>query len=69
MSRLRSASSGVKNSTYGPTPTHIRSLDIAKSEFKKILIVLENIIELEIPALEKQLIDAGAPWMEGQEIH
>ena len=59
---------GVQNSTYGPTPTHIRSLDIAKSEFKEIKAELANITDNQIPVLEKRLIDAGTPWMEGQEI-
>lgn len=68
MSRLGSASSGLQNSTYGPTPTHIKGLEIATIEFKEIMIDVENIVDKEIPALEKQLIDAGAPWMEGQEI-
>ncbi len=68
MSRLNAASMGVQNSTYGPTPTHIKSLNIAKSEFKKIKAELANITDNQIPELEKQLIEAGTPWMEGQEI-
>ncbi len=66
ISRLNAASMGVQNSTYGPTPTHIRSLDIAKNEFHRIKEELENIVNQQIPILEKQLIDAGSPWMEGQ---
>ncbi len=68
MSRLNAASMGVQNSTYGPTPTHIKSLDIAKSEFQEIVLELENLVDQQIPIVEKQLIGAGAPWMEGQEI-
>ena len=68
MSRLNVASMGVQNSTYGPTPTHIKSLDIAKSEFKEIKAELANITDTQIPELEKQLIEAGTPWMEGQKI-
>ena len=68
MSRLNAASMGVQNSTYGPTPTHIKSLDIAKNEFNEIVLELEVIIDQDIPILEKQLIEAGAPWMEGNDI-
>ncbi|MBC8320966.1 MAG: glycosyl hydrolase [Bacteroidetes bacterium] len=68
ISRLNAASMGVQNSTYGPTPTHIKSLAIAQDEFKNVKKELENIINQEIPILEKQLIDVGAPWIEGQEI-
>lgn len=68
MSRLNAASMGVQNSTYGPTPTHIKSLDIAKSEFQVIKAELNKVTAEQIPKVEKQLIEAGAPWMEGQEI-
>ncbi|NQU33984.1 MAG: hypothetical protein HQ521_12180 [Bacteroidetes bacterium] len=68
MSRLSAASMGVQNSTYGPTPTHVKSLEIAKTEFVDIKTKLENIVNIQIPKVEKQLIDAGAPWMEGQEM-
>lgn len=68
MSRLGNASSGLQNSTYGPTPTHIKSLEIAKSKFREIKIEVDKIVDIEIPEIEKQLIDAGAPWLEGQEI-
>jgi hypothetical protein len=68
MNRLNAASIGVQNSTYGPTPTHIKSLNIAKIEFNEIQIELTNITKNKFPILEKQLIDAGAPWIEGQEI-
>jgi len=68
MNRLNAASMGVRNSTYGPTPTHVKSLDIAKIEFNEIQIELINITKNKFPILEKQLIDAGAPWIEGQEI-
>ncbi len=68
MSRLSAASMGVQNSTYGPTPTHVKSLEIAKTEFASIKTELENVVNIQIPNVEKQLINAGAPWIEGQEI-
>ena len=68
MSRLSAASMGVQNSTYGPTPTHVKSLEMAKTEFASIKTELENVVNIQIPNVEKQLINAGAPWIEGQEI-
>jgi photosystem II stability/assembly factor-like uncharacterized protein len=64
--RLSVAISGTANSTYGPTPTHKRSLDIAKKQFKELRLNLDKILDKDLPALEKALIDAGAPWFEGQ---
>jgi len=46
MNRLNAASMGVRNSTYGPTPTHVKSLDIAKIEFNEIQIELINITKI-----------------------
>jgi hypothetical protein len=54
--------------TYGPTPMHRRSLEIAKSEYEALKTELNDIHERRIPETEKLLIDAGAPWMEGQPI-
>jgi len=67
-SRLWFASSGIRNNTYGPTPEHIRNLEIAESEFREIRESLTNIIDKRIPALEEELISEGAPWIEGQPI-
>jgi len=66
--RFSYAVSGTSNSTYGPTPAHRRSLEIAEVEFVLIKTKLEDIRNNQIPAIEKQLIDAGAPWIEGQPI-
>ncbi len=65
-SRLRFAMSGTRNSTYGPTPNIEKSLDIAYSEFEKLKAQLENILERRLPAMEKALMETGAPWIEGQ---
>jgi hypothetical protein len=42
--------SGTMSSTYGPTPTHKRSLEIARSQFSDFKRALDNILN-----------DAGAP--------
>ncbi|NIN34209.1 MAG: hypothetical protein GTO60_03540, partial [Gammaproteobacteria bacterium] len=51
--RLRVAISGTMNSTYGPTPTHKRSLEIADSQFREFRTELENILNEQLPKLEK----------------
>jgi len=65
-SRLGVAMSGTSNSTYGPTPTHIRSMEIAEKEFQVLKAELENILNKALPEFEKSLQAAGAPWIQGQ---
>ena len=66
--RLGVAMIGTFGSTYGPTPTHKRSLEIAKTQFSKFKIALEDILNVQLPKLEKALQDAGAPWIKRQPI-
>jgi len=66
--RRNVASSGTFRSTYGPTPTHRRSLGIAASEFLELKKELELLVNQQLPQIEKAMSDAGAPWIEGQEI-
>ena len=66
-SRMRVAMTGTRSSTYGPTPTHERSLEIALKELKVIDAKVDAIIKDQIPALENALKDIGAPWILGQE--
>lgn len=66
--RINAASMGTENSTYGPTPTHQRSLEIAQEEFSELRSELKNITVQEIPILLKKLFDAGAPWLDGMPI-
>ena len=66
--RLRAASSGTRSSTYGPTPTHRRSLEIAQQEFGELRTRLNVVLEERMPALEQKLQEAGAPWTPGQPV-
>ena len=66
--RLRAVSSGTRSSTYGPTPTHRRSLEIAEQELEVLRQRLNAVLEERLPALEKQLQEAGAPWTPGQPV-
>ena len=65
--RLRVASAGIRTS-YGPTAMHKQSYDIASQEFEIFKPKLETIRSEKIPEMEQLLIDAGAPWIEGQPI-
>ena len=66
--RMFVAMIGTGRSTYGPTPTHEMSLDIAERQFAEVRAELDQLVEERIPALEQALLDAGAPWMPGAPI-
>ena len=68
LNRLNFATSGTGNSTYGPTPLHQRSFDIASKQFKELKTKLDDIVFNQLPNLEKRMLEAGAPWVEGQPI-
>jgi photosystem II stability/assembly factor-like uncharacterized protein len=63
--RLSVAENGLAT-TYGPTEMHRQSLETGKSELAKIKEELAAIMEVVLPQLEKDLKEAGAPWIEGQ---
>lgn len=62
------ASWGTFNSTYGATPLHKRSLEIAATEFQELKKNLDIIINQDIPKIEAALKAAGAPWIDRQPI-
>jgi photosystem II stability/assembly factor-like uncharacterized protein len=64
--RLQVATMGTFRSTYGPTPTHSRALEIAASEFDEVKSRLRQINEQKLPELRKQLDEAGVPWTPGR---
>ena len=64
-SRMYTAMRGM-STTYGPTPLHRRSLDIAQEEFAEIKPKLEKLANEAVPSLEEAVRKAGAPWIEGQ---
>jgi photosystem II stability/assembly factor-like uncharacterized protein len=68
VSRLNLATFGTFGSTYGPTETLKRSLEIAEEEFRTVKVELDIIVIDRLPKIEKVMIDSGAPWMEGQPI-
>ena len=64
--RLEVAVMGTFRSTYGPTPTHIRSVEIAEFEFADVKSGIRRISEVEMPALRQELNNAGVPWTPGR---
>jgi len=64
--RLEAAMMGTFRSTYGPTPTHARALEIARSDFSSVKARLQEIHDTELPALRRQLDEAGVPWTPGR---
>ena len=64
--RLRVAQRGTQSSTYGPTPTHRTSLDIAREGFAALRADLTRLVETDLPAIERRLEEAGAPWTPGR---
>ena len=62
-SRLGSVLLGTGLSTYGPTPTHQRSLEIAMAEYQKLKARIDEITQQRMPAFERALETAGAPYV------
>ncbi len=65
-SRLGSIGWQQKYSTATPTQTHQDSFAIAKEEIEVIKKNLEDVFNVSIKNLEKELIDAGAPYTPGR---
>jgi len=59
---------GNQNSTYGPTPTHRRSYEIALEQLAAARKTLNTIVETTLPAIEKKLEAAGVPWTPGRSV-
>jgi hypothetical protein len=66
--RLTVATMGTFRSTYGPTQTHLRSYEIANSEFAGVKKQVVRIIETDLPALRSSLDEAGVPWTPGRSV-
>ena len=66
--RVSVAQIGTSWSTYGPTPTLARSLEIAEQELARFKPRLAKLVDESLPALERQLDAAGVPWTPGRKI-
>ncbi len=65
--RLFAVSLGVDRSTYGPTPTHHRTLEIANSQINEIQANLAS-ANRELAKLVSDLVASGSPWLEGEPV-
>ena len=65
---MMAASMGTSMSTYGPTPTHRRSLDIAQELLEQMRGDIAQLVEVDIPALEERLEAAGVAWTTGRKV-
>lgn len=54
--------------TYGPTANHKKAVNRGKKQLSDIKSRLKKITDTTIPALEKDLEQAGAPYIEGQDL-
>ena len=54
--------------TYGPTPLHMQSLQIATELLENMKGAIKEVAEEKVPAIEAALVKAGAPYMSGQGI-
>ncbi len=64
--RLRVAQMGTRMSTYGPTATHRRSLELARAGYGELAMSLREVVDVELPALEARLEAAGVAWTPGR---
>ncbi|MHC4976702.1 MAG: flagellar hook assembly protein FlgD, partial [Planctomycetota bacterium] len=64
--RLGVVEEGTRDSLYGPTATHRESLDIARRQFEQLKAELDRLVQVELPALERRLDEAGVPWTPGR---
>lgn len=66
--RLNVAIWGMNYSTYGPTPTHSKSLLIAMQELKEVSQEIDNMRLVENLEIQKRLKELDAPWVEGMQV-
>ena len=64
--RIMVARFGTSFSTYGPSPMHEQSLEIAEQGFAGIKSALDRIFDTDMPALRQAMDDAGVPWTPGR---
>lgn len=66
--RAQSAYWGTLGQTYGPTATHQRQAEIARTEYDGLVANLRSIVEGDVARLLEALDQAGAPWSTGRPI-
>jgi sulfite reductase alpha subunit-like flavoprotein len=64
--RVSKAVDDLSSSTSRPTKTVQDAFNIASEEFSAELKKLKEIVEIDLPQLEKAMEEAGAPWTPGR---
>ncbi len=64
--RLGSALFNIASSTHGPTKTHREQAEIARRELDELRPAISDLIDNRLPALKRQLDEAGLPWTTGR---
>jgi photosystem II stability/assembly factor-like uncharacterized protein len=64
--RLFALNKGITLSTYGPTETHKQTMEIIKNQLQELNASLQ-LAFAKVSTLAKQVVDAGGPWIEGQD--
>ena len=65
-SRVSIVADTVRLSTIKPTQTQIAQYNLSAAEFKPVLARLRKLVEVDLPAFEKTLENAGAPLTPGR---
>jgi hypothetical protein len=68
ITRLRQVANGHWRTTYGPTQTHRRNVEIASQEFEVFRARLKTLVEETLVSLERDLEAAGAPYTPGRPV-
>ncbi|MDX9759540.1 MAG: glycosyl hydrolase [Bacteroidota bacterium] len=66
MERLNEVTWGQWNSTSGPTPQHRQEIERVAAQLTPVIDALRDIGASSLPALERTLEAAGAPWTPGR---
>jgi hypothetical protein len=64
--RVSSIMDGQRFAIARPTQTHVCAYNIASQEFASELARLRQLLEIDLPQLEKAMEAAGAPWTPGR---
>ena len=68
VNRVNQVVRGHWSGLHGPTQTHREQYRIAFDAFTKFYPTLQQLIEIDLPNLERQLEDAGVPWTTGRSL-
>lgn len=59
--RIKVVERGTRFSTYGPTPLHLQSFELARQELHIVALELNRLLETDFVRIERILLELGAP--------